>query len=271
MFHRLVVTADQANQTEHVFALERDVMLVGRRPGVDVLLPHPAVGGVHLRLEREGDRVFVIDAGTRGGTRLRGARLRPGEKVVLGDGDELEIAGVFRARFQARAASGPLAPALQTTHELARAMIHDLLGRGESAHLEVRDGPAAGGRVSLPPPGKELIIGRGEACDVVIVDDELSREHARLRRGWSQTTIADLGSKNGTRVGRLRVRLGAERVLRPGDAIRLGSTVLIYDDPVERYLTALDPRPNRARKLVVLSAAVLLVGALVTLVLLLMS
>ncbi len=181
------------------------------------------------------------------------------------------MAGVFRARFQARAPSGVIPTAQQTTHELARAMIHDLLARGESAHLEVRDGPAAGGRVALPPPGKELVIGRGGGCDVVIRDEELSREHARLRRGWLQTTIADLGSKNGTRVGRTRVRLGAERVLRPGDAIRLGATVLLYDDPVERYMTALDPRANRVRKLVVLAAALVLVGALVTLVLVLMS
>src|SRR5262249_38919549 len=229
------------------------------------------VGGVDLRLEREGERVFVVDAGTRVGTRLRGQRLRPGQRVALDDGDELEVAGAFRARFQARAASGAVPAAHQTTHELARAMIHQLLGRGESAHLEVRTGPGAGGRVTLPPPGKELIIGRGEGCDVVIREDELSREHARLRRGWLQTTIADLGSKNGTRVGLRRVRLGDERVLRPGDAIRLGATVLLYDDPVERYLTALDPRPNRVRKLVVAAGALVLVVAVVALVFLLMS
>ena len=254
-----------------MFAIERDVVLVGRRSGVDVLLPHPSVGGVHLRLEREGGRVFVIDAGARGGTRLGGRRLRPGERIALADGDELDIAGVFRARFEARVATGAVAGAPQTTHELARAMIRELLERGESAHLEVRRGPAAGARVPLPPPGKELVIGRGETCDVVIVDDELSREHARLCRGWAQTTIADLGSKNGTRVGHVRVRVGAERVLRPGDAIRLGSTVLVYDDPVERYMTALDPRRSRVRTLVVVGACAVIVAALAALVLVLMS
>ena len=271
MFHRLVVTAVQGTPTEHVFALEREVVLVGRRPGVDVLLPHPAVGGVHLRLERDDTRVIAIDAGAKSGTRRRGQPLRAGERIPLEDGDELEIAGVFRARFQARASSAALPTVHQTTHELARTMVHELLGRGESAHLAVRAGPAAGGRFSLPPPGKDLLIGRGEHCDVVIPDDELSREHARLRRGWAATTIADLGSKNGTRLGRKRIPGGAERTLRPGDAIRLGATTLVYDDPVERYMTALDPRPRRARLLVVVASLAVIVAALVTLLLLLAS
>jgi len=238
---------------------------------VDVLLPHPSVGGVHLRLERDGAHVVAIDAGARSGTRRRGEPLRAGQRILLEDGDELDIAGVFRARFQARASSAALPTVQQTTHELARTMVHELLGRGESAHLAVRGGPAAGGRFSLPPPGKDLLIGRGEHCDVVIVDDELSREHARLRRGWLSTTIADLGSKNGTRVGRKRIPEGAERTLRPGDAIRLGATTLVYDDPVERYMTALDPRPRRVRVLVVAAAVAVIVAALATLFLLLWS
>src|SRR5262245_43551114 len=105
MFHRLVVTAVQGTPTAYGFALARDVVLAGRRPGVDVILPHPSVGGVHLRLERDGGRIVAIDAGARSGTRRRGVPLRPGERVPLDDGDELDIAGVFRATFQARASS----------------------------------------------------------------------------------------------------------------------------------------------------------------------
>ena len=50
------------------------------------------------------------------------------------------------------------------------------------------------------------------------------------------------GGDGGVRVERATVP--------PGTRVRLGATTLVYDDPVERYMTALDPRPRRARLLV---------------------
>ena len=80
MTYRLVVSPKSGG--EHVFDLDRDVVLVGRREGLDVILPHPAVGGVHLRLERDGAAIYVIDAGTAGGTMLGGVRLPAGLRRV---------------------------------------------------------------------------------------------------------------------------------------------------------------------------------------------
>ena len=48
--------------------------------------------------------------------------------------------------------------------------------------------------------GDEVVIGRGEACDVVVPSAALSRRHARLRLGPAPA-VQDLGSRNGTRVG----------------------------------------------------------------------
>jgi pSer/pThr/pTyr-binding forkhead associated (FHA) protein len=87
------------------------------------------------------------------------------------------------------------------------------------------------------------VIGRGESCELAIVDEDLSREHARVHRDWTGATIADLGSKNGTWVGSTRLATGAERRLRDGDEIRLGQTRLIYRDPAEQFLAEMESTP----------------------------
>jgi pSer/pThr/pTyr-binding forkhead associated (FHA) protein len=72
-----------------------------------------------------------------------------------------------------------------------------------------------------------LTIGRDADTDVPLPDDpKLSRVHAALERygtGWS---INDLGSRNGTFVN--NQRLWRERILRAGDEVKIGGTLLVY-------------------------------------------
>jgi transcriptional regulator with AAA-type ATPase domain len=72
--------------------------------------------------------------------------------------------------------------------------------------------------------GPERTVGRDESSDVRLTGNDVSRRHAVLRRSSEdgRVTIADLGSRNGVRVGG---RIGAEAVLAPGDVVRLGGWV----------------------------------------------
>jgi two-component system response regulator AtoC len=84
------------------------------------------------------------------------------------------------------------------------------LDGGEPALLLV----AGEGLLATHALGKsEIVIGRAEGCDIVVAHSTLSRRHARLVIG-SPTTVQDLGSTNGTRVG--------ERVCKGGDPVPLG-------------------------------------------------
>jgi pSer/pThr/pTyr-binding forkhead associated (FHA) protein len=114
--------------------------------------------------------------------------------------------------------------------------------------LELERGPSAGATRALPPPEAVLVLGRGDEAGWVILDEDLSRAHAEVRRGWDGASIRDLGSKNGTRVGGKRV--GAEGVeLCDGARIELGKVALVFRDPAERHLrgAAAEPaKPARA-------------------------
>jgi len=73
-----------------------------------------------------------------------------------------------------------------------------------------------------------VIIGRGDDCDVVINDRQVSRHHAKLVREKDQYRLSDMDSKNGTFLNGTPVTSGA-KVLEDGDQIGIAlSTRLIF-------------------------------------------
>jgi DNA-binding NtrC family response regulator len=85
--------------------------------------------------------------------------------------------------------------------------------------------------VELPVVG-ELVIGRSDAADVAIDEPTASRRHARLIIADGEIRIADLGSRNGTRVNGTAVE-GAV-VLARGDEIAIGEVALVVHLPARR-------------------------------------
>lgn len=79
-----------------------------------------------------------------------------------------------------------------------------------------------------------VTIGREEGCDVRLEhDDEVSRLHAVLERIGADWVLADDGlSRNGTYLNGERV--GGRRRLHDGDAVRVGSTHLLYRSSAQR-------------------------------------
>jgi hypothetical protein len=86
----------------------------------------------------------------------------------------------------------------------------------------VYDGSLSGTRWPL---GSEAItLGRSPDCDIVFLERQISRYHARVEQDDEGYLLRDLGSKNGTQVNEDVVR-GQPYRLRDGDEIVLASTV----------------------------------------------
>jgi pSer/pThr/pTyr-binding forkhead associated (FHA) protein len=64
--------------------------------------------------------------------------------------------------------------------------------------MVVQEGQLAGKR--WPLSRAEFVIGRGEDCDIVLPDRQVSRHHFRVVRDDDGYNVEDLGSKNGTYV-----------------------------------------------------------------------
>ena len=89
--------------------------------------------------------------------------------------------------------------------------------------LTIRSGEARGKSMELD--GQDLLLGRGDDCDVVLADPRVSRRHAVLRAlKDGSVSLQDLGSGNGTFVNGARVD---STVLRGNEQIQIGDTVLV--------------------------------------------
>jgi DNA-binding winged helix-turn-helix (wHTH) protein len=78
----------------------------------------------------------------------------------------------------------------------------------------------------LPITASETYVGRDQECAICIDAPGVSRRHARIVINADGALLEDLGSKNGTHVGRMRVREPVR--LQDGDRIRLGSVKLTF-------------------------------------------
>ena len=70
---------------------------------------------------------------------------------------------------------------------------------------------------------EEIIVGRSSELDMVLVEDMVSRRHARITVTESQIVIEDLGSTNGTFVNGEKISRAG---LREGDRVLIGTSIL---------------------------------------------
>ncbi len=94
------------------------------------------------------------------------------------------------------------------------------------ARLEAVSGPLKGKQ--FPLTDKQISIGRDPSNDISLLDSLVSRRHCVIRKEGSGFRLQDLDSRNNTFVSGIPVR---DRVLAPGDQIRVGDTVLLFQEP----------------------------------------
>jgi pSer/pThr/pTyr-binding forkhead associated (FHA) protein len=90
----------------------------------------------------------------------------------------------------------------------------------------VTEGPLAG--TSLPLGSSPVLIGRAPECTLVLPDDYASSRHARLVPEDGRWVLEDLGSTNGTTLGRNGpgTPVTGPVVVGPGSVVRIGRTTL---------------------------------------------
>lgn len=114
--------------------------------------------------------------------------------------------------------------------------------------LRIENGPEAGRMIAI----RDLPcrVGRGGRSNVVLADPDdppaVSREHATLSWQGGQIVLTD-HSVNGSRVGDRWLAHGESEILRPGDAVQLGPTLLLtaVRQPVPAVAPAPRPQPPR--------------------------
>jgi serine phosphatase RsbU (regulator of sigma subunit) len=91
----------------------------------------------------------------------------------------------------------------------------------------------------IEPPGAEpidreceagtLTFGRSAGSDVIIADQSMSRQHARITARDDGWIVEDLGARNGTFVN--GVRIDGPTPIAPGDVLKMGASLIRLTEP----------------------------------------
>lgn len=137
-------------------------------------------------------------------------------------------------------AAVPRAAAAHPAPPVAAAPEHPLAPQA-LAKFVVRSGPQKGERILVKVP--IVNIGRAEYNDIVLSDESVSSQHAKLTRREGIWILTDLGSTNGTLVDGERIE--EDTPLAPGNFVRFGDVQLVFE-PTDDNAAVNAPKATRA-------------------------
>lgn len=182
---------------------------IGKSKANDVILPLPAVSRFHAVIAKKTKDWVVTDTFSKNGVFVNGEKIEA--KAVIEDGDVIKI-GSVELKFEcAEAISSQTKKEIRKTASktVAYAVLVDVKTH-KPVYLKRND----------------VLIGRGEQCDIRILSEAVSSEHARIyktTRGWA---LCDLDSHNGTKLnGRY---LNQTQLIFDEDTVTFGDRVFVF-------------------------------------------
>lgn len=211
------ITVKKDTETILEYEILKDLVIIGRRAGNDIVLDNRKVSRKHAQIKREGDNFIIEDLQSTGGTEINGEKITSrqiftGEIIKIGD---------FELHFN----SGIEGEEKTVFEEDDKTIFDDdktVFYEETVAKLIVERSVNLQGEISIEG---EAIIGRGEEATIQLEDQRASREHCKIALVDSNFVITDLESSNGTYVNGEKI---TEKSLENGDKIQIGDAVFEF-------------------------------------------
>lgn len=183
----------------------------------------PLDGTNYLATLRHRSRRFaLLNQGPDDSVLVNRVPLKRGDQVVLMTGDRIDI-GETCFRF------------------LERGVVEVLQG----FQVVVESGVDQDQDKVFPFSKQRLLIGRGKNCDVRLTDLEVSRIHIALVHRDGKFFVQHRSETNPTFLNGMSLLQGGERLIQPGDRVRLSSLTLLQFTKVEPRKRSHAPGPAR--------------------------
>jgi pSer/pThr/pTyr-binding forkhead associated (FHA) protein len=200
------------------YVLGQAEQIIGRSTKADIKIAELYISRKHAKIFFDGTNHVIEDLKSHIGTSYDGVRF---DRHVLKDGDLITIGSIELVYNRVATSTKD-----DEHHDEDDGQATMSLGHIPSFSLLLLEQ----GKVSTSfDIGRQpLIIGRLDSCDIHLQSPMISRNHAKIWMEGDKAMIEDLGSNNGTYVGKAKVKK-SEVVL--GEDIKIGPFKLKLVDP----------------------------------------
>ncbi len=243
---------------EQDYDLSNESILIGRTINCEIELPQRSVSRRHCEISRNEQNYFVKDLKSGNGTFLNNKRIKAEEKHLLRSGDTLRIEDYEILFMLGDSNTNPLLEENTDTDILEIKLIKKMmraLDKEEDPSLEILNGKFKDKKILLDKEADSWAIGRDSSCDIPIVEQSLSRTHAKIEKKWGGLVITDLESRNGTFINRKKI---TEKLLHDGDRLMLGTIKILFRNPKEVNLQIAHQELQRKKREAALEEAEIL-------------
>lgn len=213
--HKLAQLVDQNNGS--IIDIDRWETSIGKSKSNDIILPMPDISRFHAVIAKKRRDWVITDTFSKTGVEVNGEKI-DGKKVIT-DGDIITIGSIPLKFLCAEALSNESKTQMRTAAT-------ELSQKNKNVAYAVLVDVKTHRPVYLRK--KDVLIGRGNDCDIQINIDTVSSEHARIHltsHGWA---LSDLNSHNGTKLnGRF---ISQPQLIFDEDLITFGERVFIFYD-----------------------------------------
>ena len=211
--HKLAQLVDQNNGK--VIDIDRWDTSIGKSKSNDIVFPMPNVSRYHAVIAKKRKEWVITDTFSKTGVEVNGEKIDT--SCVISDGDIITIGEIPLKFLCAEALSAE-------SKSQMRNEANELKKNNKNIAYAVLVDVKTHRPVYLR--SKDVLIGRGDECDIQIKIDTVSSQHARIHltsHGWA---LSDLNSHNGTKLnGRY---ISQPQLIFDEDLVTFGDRVFIF-------------------------------------------
>lgn len=211
--HKLAQLVDQNNGK--VIDIDRWETSIGKSKSNDIVFPMPNVSRFHAVIAKKRKEWVITDTFSKTGVEVNGEKIDT--SCVISDGDIITIGEIPLKFLCAEAISAE-------SKSQMRNEANELKKNNKNIAYAVLVDVKTHRPVYLR--SKDVLIGRGDECDIQIKIDTVSSQHARIHltsHGWA---LSDLNSHNGTKLnGRY---ISQPQLIFDEDLVTFGDRVFIF-------------------------------------------
>lgn len=211
--HKLAQLVDQNNGK--VIDIDRWETSIGKSKSNDIVFPMPNVSRYHAVIAKKRKEWVITDTFSKTGVEVNGEKIDA--SCVISDGDIITIGEIPLKFLCAEALSAE-------SKSQMRNEANELKKNNKNIAYAVLVDVKTHRPVYLR--SKDVLIGRGDECDIQIKIDTVSSQHARIHltsHGWA---LSDLNSHNGTKLnGRY---ISQPQLIFDEDLVTFGDRVFIF-------------------------------------------